>query len=124
MIGSLRRVIKILGRYMSRTIKEVCDRAIDIKKEYSKIEPKKWEVEQAFMGMVKDVGDLSELLMVEGGYRKSEKSNKELIEHELADVLYCLCILSNRLDIDLEESFFRTMQQLEEKLSKRKINAE
>lgn len=104
---------------MSRTFEEISEKALNIKKEYSKIEPRKWEIDQAFMGLVKDVGDLSELLMINGGYRdRKGKNTKEQIEHELSDVLYCLCILANRLEIDLEESFFKNMNSLEEKLSK------
>ena len=103
---------------MGRTFKEVSEKAIQIKKEYSKIEPKEWEVEQVFMGFVKDVGDLSKLLMAEGGYRLIKGDNRNMISHELADVPFSVCVLADKLDIDLEKAFFKTMNDLEKQIKK------
>lgn len=76
-------------------------------------------MEQVFMGMTKDVGDLSKLLMIKGGYRGDyNEETKKALEHELSDVLYCVLVLADKLGIDLEKSFSRTMDELEEKIRK------
>ena len=41
---------------------------------------------------------------------------KKKIEHELADVLFSVCVLADKLDVDLEDSFARTMNQLEQRI--------
>lgn len=35
---------------------------------------------------------------------------------KLADVLWCILVLSDKLDVDLEKAFFRTMKDLEKRL--------
>ena len=63
-----------------------------------------------------DVGDLAKLIMTENGRRKIVNS-KQKLEHELSDCLWSLIVISRVHDIDLESSFMRTMDELEEHLS-------
>lgn len=53
--------------------------------------------------------------MAENGKRNILKS-KEKLEHELADCLWSVIVLSNLHGIDLESSFMETMDRLEEHL--------
>jgi len=104
---------------MKNDFQKIIERAVEIKKKYEKIEPKKWEVEQAFMGMTKDMGELSKLLMVKGGYRDDFLKNiKTELGHELADMLYSIIIIADKTGIDLEKSFWRTMREVEKKIKK------
>lgn len=69
------------------------------------------------MGMVKDVGNLSKFLMIKGGYRNDLSGDvKEKLKHELADILFSVFVLSDKLGVDLEESFWETMNGIEKKL--------
>lgn len=102
---------------MKKDFKEMINRAVEIREKYSKNDLKQWEIEQGFMGMVKDVGDLSKLLMVNGGYRKDlEGDVKGKLEHELADVLYSLLVIADKIGIDLEKSFWNTMDDLDRRI--------
>ena len=75
-----------------------------------------WSSEEVMLGFVGDVGDLAKLIMAENGRRNIANSKKKL-EHELADCLWSLIVLSRLHSIDLESSFLRTMDELEEYLS-------
>ena len=98
---------------MSDSFEKIAKRALEIKDAYVKNEPKQWDVEQIFMGLVKDVGDLSKILMVRGGYRHDFGGDaKERLEHELADILYSIIVLADKVGIDLEDGFNKTMSEI------------
>ena len=68
--------------------------------------------------MVKDIGDLSKLLMAYNSYRDSlDGEAKEKLKHELADVLYSLLVIANKTEVDLEESFWKTMDDIEKEIN-------
>lgn len=100
-------------------IEKMQKRAVAVRNEYAKTDPKKWKVEQVFMGLVKDVGDLSKILMQHEGYRKADEDTKKLLQHELADVLYSVLVIAEQNDIDLEKSFFQIMDEIEQRFNKK-----
>ena len=67
------------------------------------------------LGFVGDVGDLAKLVIAENGKREIENS-KEKLEHELADCLWSLIVLAKLYNVDLKQSFWITMEQLEDHL--------
>jgi NTP pyrophosphatase (non-canonical NTP hydrolase) len=71
-----------------------------------------WTSQEIALGFVGDVGDLAKLISAENG-RRMIPGSREKLEHELADCLWSLIVLSNMHGIDLEKSFFATMDQLE-----------
>jgi NTP pyrophosphatase (non-canonical NTP hydrolase) len=71
-----------------------------------------WTSQEIALGFVGDVGDLAKLISAENG-RRMIPSSREKLEHELADCLWSLIVLSNLHGVDLEKSFFDTMDQLE-----------
>ena len=75
-----------------------------------------WTSEEIALGFVGDVGDLAKLIMAENG-RRNIANSREKHEHELSDCLWSVIILSRLHDIDIESSFLRTMDELEEYLS-------
>jgi len=102
---------------MESDFQKMINKAIEIKKRYNKIELKEWNLEQDFMGMAKDMGDLSKLLMIYKGYRAKENSNlKKEIEHELADILWSVIVIAEKTGVNLEESFWDAMDELDKKL--------
>ena len=69
--------------------------------------------------MVKDMGELSKLLMVRGGYRDDFKEDIKIkLEHQLADMLFSIIIIADKTGIDLEKSFWQTMREIEKKIKK------
>ena len=58
-----------------------------------------------------DWGELVEAIMKLDGMRPGE-ADIEAVRHELADMLWALIVLSDRLGVDLAESFLETMSEL------------
>ena len=98
---------------------KVVDRAMAIRRLYEAKEIQlygsPWTSEEIALGFVGDVGDLAKLINAENGKRNISNSHEKL-EHELADCLWSVIVLSNLHGVDLENSFFETMDRLEEHL--------
>jgi NTP pyrophosphatase (non-canonical NTP hydrolase) len=104
-------------------IKDLAKRASEIKGLYSKMEMQKfgktWTDAQVMQGFVGDVGELMTLVMAKEGIREIEDVDKK-IAHELSDCLYCIFILAERFEVDIEKEFLGTMAGLEKKLAEDK----
>ena len=100
---------------------KIIDRALEIRKLYEAKEKQlygsPWTNEEIALGFVGDVGDLVKLVVAENGKRNIPNS-REKLEHELADCLWSIIVLARHHDIDLEESFLKTMDELEAHSSK------
>ena len=99
---------------------KIIERAMHVRGQYEAKEEQQygsaWTSEEVALGFVGDVGDLAKLVMAESGTRNIANS-REKLEHELSDCLWSVIVLSRLHDIDLERSFMRTMDELEEHLS-------
>lgn len=60
---------------------------------------------EVFTVMVEEVGELAKALRKAGGQKTGEHSKQHDLEEEVADVLFMLTDLANRLGIDLEKAF-------------------
>lgn len=93
---------------------EIIQRAKQIREKYAELEKKRdgkeWTKEQLMQGFLKDVSDLKTILT-------SQKVDESKLGHELADCLWSIIILAEKYNINLEETFIRTMNELEEKLN-------
>jgi NTP pyrophosphatase (non-canonical NTP hydrolase) len=98
---------------------KLIERAMELRRLY--IEKEKqlygspWTSEEIALGFVGDVGDLVKLISAESGKRKIANS-REKLEHELADCLWSVIVLSDLHDVNLEGAFFDTMDRLEKHL--------
>jgi NTP pyrophosphatase (non-canonical NTP hydrolase) len=99
----------------------IIDRAMTVRNYYEAKERQlyglPWTKEDITLGFVGDVGDLAKLILAENGKRTIPDS-KEKLEHELADCLWSIIVLSKYHDVDLETSFLKTMDELESHLRK------
>jgi NTP pyrophosphatase (non-canonical NTP hydrolase) len=68
------------------------------------------------LGFVGDVGDLAKLVMAESGVRHIPGA-KEKLAHELADCLWSILVLADTFDVDLEQAFLQTMDDLEQHIT-------
>ena len=95
------------------------DRALTVRKLYEAKEKQlygtAWTSEEIALGFVGDVGDLAKLVLAENGKRKIDNS-KDKLEHEISDCLWSVIVLANLHDINLEKSFMKTMDELENSL--------
>ena len=98
---------------------DIIDRALAVRKLYEEKEKQlygsSWTSEEIALGFVGDVGDLAKLVVAENGKREIDNS-KEKLEHEISDCLWSLMVLARIHDIDLEQSFLKTMDNLENQL--------
>ena len=98
---------------------KLINRAMDIRERYEEQEKhlygSTWTSEEIALGFVGDVGDLAKLVVAESGKRKIVNS-REKLEHELADCLWSVIVLSHIHGVDLENSFINTMNELERNL--------
>jgi NTP pyrophosphatase (non-canonical NTP hydrolase) len=96
---------------------EMRKRALEIREKYGELEIKKygkvWGGRELMEGFVGDVGDLMKLIMVKEGVRKINGDIDQKLAHELADCLWSIIVLADKYDVDLEESFIKTMNELE-----------
>lgn len=76
---------------------------------------REWSAEELALGFVGDVGDLMKLVQGKAGVRERADLDRALA-HELADCLWSVMVLADVYGVDLEESFLRTMGELEERL--------
>ena len=72
-----------------------------------------WSREELALGLVGDIGDLAKLIQAAEGVREIEGIRAKL-EHELADVLWSVIVIADQYDVDLEASFVRTMDGIEQ----------
>jgi NTP pyrophosphatase (non-canonical NTP hydrolase) len=97
----------------------IVDRAMKIRKLYEQKEKQLYgspsTSEEIALGFVGDVGNLAKLISAENG-RRNILNSKEKLEHELADCLWSIIVLSNLHDVELEKSFVETMDRLEKHL--------
>jgi len=99
---------------------DLIQRALEIREQYAALERRTygraWTTEEIALGFVGDVGDLAKLVTATGGVRHVPDAEKKLA-HELADCLWSILVLADRLDVDLEAAFLETMDQLERQIA-------
>lgn len=66
-------------------------------------------------GCIEEVGDLSKLILAKENQRDIQDLDSKL-KHELADCLWSVIVLTDAYDVNLEEAFAQTMDDIEEKL--------
>jgi NTP pyrophosphatase (non-canonical NTP hydrolase) len=102
--------------------KQLNERALTIRQKYTAIETKRygreWTTEELTLGFMKDVGDLARLVQAHAGIR-DVKDLQAATAHELSDRLWSVNVLADKLEINLETAFIKTMDELDEKLEVR-----
>ncbi|MCW2972743.1 MAG: hypothetical protein JWN72_1016 [Thermoleophilia bacterium] len=76
-----------------------------------------WTPTEMVVGLQQDVGDLGRLVMALDGRWAHGDDPKGGLEYELAEVMWWLFALAQRLDIDMESAYATSMATLEEKLA-------
>ncbi|MCA9895402.1 MAG: nucleotide pyrophosphohydrolase [Anaerolineae bacterium] len=99
--------------------KQLASRAAEIRAKYREFEQSKygrsWSDEEIALGFVGDVGDLMKLVQAKNGVRDIPDVDQKLA-HELADCLWSILTLADKYQIDLEQTFLATMDEIEDRL--------
>ena len=97
----------------------VIQRALIIRDKFADYEVRtygrEWTTEELALGLMKDVGDLAMLIQASEGVRQVPDLDTAL-GHELSDCLWSVIILADRLGVDLQAAFTRTMDELDRQL--------
>lgn len=108
----------------SQTFTDLQTAALAVRDHYSELQKadghKQWNVQDRVAGFVGDVGDLSKLVMAKHGVRRGPQDIDTALEHELSDCLWSVVVIADELGIDLEQSFVKTMSELQVRIAKEK----
>jgi NTP pyrophosphatase (non-canonical NTP hydrolase) len=80
-----------------------------------------WTLEDLLIGFMGDVGELAQLVQANTGIREIPETRKRL-EHELADCLWSVLVLADKLDVDIEKAFSQLDQDLRSSIRDRLDN--
>lgn len=81
----------------------------------------RWTPADYVQGMLGDLGDLAKLVQVWEGRRQSDLPSERvrtLIDHELADLLWSVLVLAERLGTDLPRAFAELSGQLRDRANR------
>jgi len=97
----------------------IIKRALEVREKYGQYEREKsgreWTGPEILQGFVGDVGDLSKLILAKEGRRDIQDVDAKLA-HELSDCLWSIIVLADKYDVNLEQSFLKTMDELDGRL--------
>ena len=100
-------------------LKDIIQRAKQVRVMYADLERRKygreWTREEIVQGFVGDIGDLMKISMAKEGVRDVPDANIKLA-HELADCLWSIIIIADKYGVGLEDSFTKTMDELEKRI--------
>lgn len=98
-------------------IKELLERSIEIRKRYHELEIKnhgeKWSVEEDLLALSNDIGNLNRLVMTK--FERYYDETPYTLEEKIAENIWWLIELSDRLDVDIEkelEKFLTVKEKL------------
>ena len=98
-------------------LEDLIARARHIRSLYENYERKnygrEWSTAEIALGLMGDLGDLAKLIQAHLGIRGTLPKGE--IEAKLADCLWSILVLSDKLQINLEEAFVAAMDELEER---------
>ena len=98
-------------------IKELLERSVEIGKRYHELEIKnhgeKWSVEEDLLALSNDIGNLNRLVMTK--FERYYDETPYTLEEKIAENIWWLIELSDRLDVDIEkelEKFLTVKEKL------------
>jgi len=92
------------------------DDALDVRRLYEILEQrfngKTWSLHELMIGFSGDVGTIGRLLLAHDGTWPIDGDAEEELKHKLAEALWWVFVLADKLDIDIDEAFTKTMSSI------------
>lgn len=92
------------------------DEALDIRRLYEILEQrfngKTWSLHELMMGFSNDVGYIGRLVLAKEGTWGIDGDAEAELKHKLAETLWWVFVLADRLDIDIDQAFIETMSTM------------
>ncbi len=109
-------------------IGEMQERAIAVRRQFAAFERatygREWTTEDLALGLMKDVGDLAEVVQRMEGKRPARSTSALAdLEHEISDCLWSLLVLADKYEVDVAFAFRGTMDGIEESLRNSRAGA-
>ncbi|NQQ33566.1 MazG-like protein [Streptococcus suis] len=102
---------------------ETIDRCLAVRKAYRELElkhhEKEWSIEEDLLALTNDIGNMNRLIMTKQGRYYDE--TPYTLEHKMAENIWWLIELADRLDIDIQKEMENFLAQKEELLGIKKI---
>jgi NTP pyrophosphatase (non-canonical NTP hydrolase) len=100
---------------------QLAERALQVRQRFNETAVARggrpWTREEVMQGFVVDVGELMQLVMAKAGARPGADVDRKLA-HELSDCLWSVLVLAKLYDVNLEQEFLATMQEIEARLAR------
>lgn len=99
------------------TFKEIIEKTNEVIEAFQKVEQRNWGIEGNMIELMKQVGQLSQNVMVFEKYYLAKrmdnpnynKASKDEIGNELSDILFMIIRIANHYEIDLEKAHVREL---------------
>ncbi|XKH53161.1 hypothetical protein LG284_14475 [Citricoccus nitrophenolicus] len=89
------------------------DEALEVRRLYEILEQrfngKTWSLQELMLGFSNDVGYIGRLLLAHDGTWAIDGDSEAELKHKLAETLWWVFVLSEKLDIDIDQAFAETM---------------
>lgn len=113
----------------AKTFQETVEATRDVIKRFEQIEGKPWGVNGAMIELMKQVGQLSALVMMQEEYYPLDRDkddaqyavSKEKIADELSDLLFMTIRIADVYDIDLEEAHLKALGEAGDYLDSKSV---
>ncbi len=107
---------------MTSIPQETIDRCLAVRKAYRELElkyhDKEWSIEEDLLALSNDIGNMNRLIMTKQGRYYDE--TPYTLEHKMAENIWWLIELADRLDIDIQKEMETFLAQKEELLGIKK----
>lgn len=89
------------------TLNRIVERSIEIRRKYHSLEEKlhgsRWSVEEDALAFLTDAGLVGRLTMSQQGRWPTNDEDSSQLKHKLAESIWWIVVLSERMNIDIEE---------------------
>ncbi len=96
-------------------IEDVKKRSLEIRKLYHELEEKyhgsQWTIEEDALAFLTDAGLVGRLTM--DHVKRWPKDHEDTLEHKISECIWWLMVLSDRMNIDIEESLEQFLSEKE-----------
>lgn len=98
------------------TLDPARDRALEVRALYEileqRINGKVWSLHEIMLGLSNDIGTVGRLILAHDGTWTIDGDVDGQLKHKLAESLWWIFVVADRLDIDMTEAFTSTMDRI------------
>ena len=97
-------------------VEAASERAMEVRAQYevleNRINGKVWSLHELMIGFTNDVGTVGRLILADDGTWDIDGDVTAQLEHKLAESMWWVMVIAERLDIDIADAFASTMDRI------------